>query len=382
MPDEQPKARKKWWRSKFFVFIALLAIGCSIFVGMCIRQYSINQDLIEVLDRTGNSYDFGNIENGTLRELLWDLDWYDFVTQLRPPESIAIDGGINLELWSVLQKQTAVRSLEFVKGKANDLLTKFVQQQTNLRELEFKFVDLSETGLDPIQNLTTLESLILIYSENCGSYGALTSLTNLQNLELLNVGDIANKPSEFRYVSKCHQLRSLNLSNIEVVHADFSLNDWPHLTRLGLGNMNLGDRELKEISQLTSLDLVTLINLPITSETIKQLSGLSLLDSLNLAKCRRIDDEAIPALAQLPVLNWLFIRETGITKKGVAMLAKSPSLEWLKLDGKQVGNEFVELLPKFPKLTSLDIELEDDEMIAWSKDDLIKIRPSLNVDFD
>src|SRR5262249_32354175 len=56
---------------------------------------------------------------------------------------------------------------------------------------------------------------------------------------------------------------------------------------------------------------------------IEKLKALPKLERLSLQSCRRVDDEAMAALAQLPALKAVDLKGTSVTEKGIATLKAS-----------------------------------------------------------
>lgn len=113
------------------------------------------------------------------------------------------------------------------------------------------------------------------------------------------------------------------------------------------------DRVMTRIKRLQGLKELSLYYTNITARGLKQLAGLSHLESLKLPT--GIDDQGINevAVAQLPNLRALHLYRHEATDEGLAVLAEIPSLEELTLTSRRMSDAAVAHLARLPKLCSL-----------------------------
>lgn len=114
--------------------------------------------------------------------------------------------------------------------------------------------------------------------------------------------------------------------------------------------------ELSIVSDLRSLRVLNLVGVPVTTESIEQMTGCPQLESLAV-RGRSIDGQTLAAIvAQFPSLRRLYLAETAIDGDSLSHLKKLSDLERLSLSGANIRDADVETLASLPKLEWLSLD--------------------------
>lgn len=213
-----------------------------------------------------------------------------------------------------------------------------------------KYLDISKAkvpDLDPIRNLSKLESLIAGRSQ-INSIEPIRYMPNLRTLDISGtlVSDI--KPME-----GVESLEILNLSDSRVD----SIQVLSRLTRLRELNISgLDISELHPLNQLKNLEVIELSRLKLTS-----LRGIQDLPSV---KRLSIDQTLVNDLAEISnllTLEYISLENTGVSS--LKPLENLPELRMVYCDKTQIGRaeamDFMQLRP------SVRVIYESQELMAW-----------------
>jgi internalin A len=132
------------------------------------------------------------------------------------------------------------------------------------------------------------------------------------------------------------------------------LKELKQLTSLNLGATKVtaaGVKELKELKQLTSLDLTWTWG---TAAVLKELKDFKQLTSLNLA-AGGVTNASLKELKDLKQLTSLNLNFTGVTDAGMKELADLKQLTSLNLGNTDVGDAGLKELKHLKQLTTLDL---------------------------
>jgi len=113
------------------------------------------------------------------------------------------------------------------------------------------------------------------------------------------------------------------------------------------------DTCMLHIAHLTGLKELDLANTNITSEGMKHITKLQLLERLTLPKTIR--SSGLSYVAQLKSLKRLYFKENRVTNAGLRHLSKLTSLEELELGGEHIGDAGLVHLAKLKQLKYLTI---------------------------
>ncbi|HEV7281683.1 MAG TPA: hypothetical protein VGN57_15885 [Pirellulaceae bacterium] len=206
---------------------------------------------------------------------------------------------------------------------------------------------LTRAGLAELSALSPIDHLICHSAP--GAPDLLESVDAIPDLRTLHGITLYLSLPAAEAIAKLERLESLQLHILGGVHPQ-ALEPALRLPRLKTLVLNgpgvaLGDEELKQVAQMTDLEVLSLASSEAT-------------------------DAALAELARLPRLRSLHIGSTGPTNAGVAMLAKIATLEAVDLVGWNVDDGALDSLRKLPKLKvlSVDDKLSLDALVKFRKD--------------
>ncbi|XP_009626037.1 uncharacterized protein [Nicotiana tomentosiformis] len=93
----------------------------------------------------------------------------------------------------------------------------------------------------------------------------------------------------------------------------------------------------------------------INNSAIWAITGMTNLKELDLSRCSKITDTGIRHLTSIPILEHLWIPETGVTNDGVILLSSLTNLSVLDLGGLLVSDSALDNLKVLRKLQHLDL---------------------------
>lgn len=199
-----------------------------------------------------------------------------------------------------------------------------------LKKLNVHGTKISDTTLDHIAGITTIESLD-VGSAMITDVG-LDRLSALTNLKELTMGGNELGDAGLQSLRQLPGLTYLDLNGRQGTDS----NVW---------TLSMSDRgldallTLKELRELrfgcTSLGVgiegtrfATVSMMSVTSRWLERMKAYPKLEKLKLQGCDRVGDEAIPILAAFPALNELDLKGTAVTAKGLAVLrAAKPKIK-------------------------------------------------------
>ena len=130
-----------------------------------------------------------------------------------------------------------------------------------------------------------------------------------------------------------------------------SSNPWNSLT-IGLRGRWLISKELAELKQLASLNLQ--LGPRSTDKGVRELKECTQITSLDLG-WTKVTDDGLKDLAELRRLTWLDLGLTKVTDVGVAELRELKQLTYLNLVGTRVRDEGVQELKVLSELKELNL---------------------------
>jgi hypothetical protein len=185
----------------------------------------------------------------------------------------------------------------------------------HLKRVNLRGTHITDTALEHLAAIETLESIDVGFAQ-VTDVGP-DRLAGLPHLKELTLG--GNKLTDIGLQPLRHLqgLTYLDLSGLQ--RADS-----------GLWSVNLGDRGIETIATLTELRELRLVGMPVSAASMEKLKGLTKLESISLQGCKRIGDDAVPALAALPALRVADLKGTGLTEAGFqALRAARPGVRAL-----------------------------------------------------
>lgn len=180
-----------------------------------------------------------------------------------------------------------------------------VKNWKKLKRLNLRGAKITDTTLEHIANVTTLESLDIGFAQITDvGLDRLTPLTNLKELVIAG-----NKLTDtgLQSLRQLPSLTSLTLGGSQ-------------RTDSGLWAISLTEQGLDAIITLKDLRELRLDGMPVTARWLEKLKALDKLERLNLQGCKRLGDEATPALAAWPSLRVIDLKGTAVTETSLASL--------------------------------------------------------------
>lgn len=196
-----------------------------------------------------------------------------------------------------------VRDLVFFAAggpTCNDAIVNEVLNCKSLKSLTLAFTDLKSATLQRIANLTELESLTMTGSKIDNEF--LASLSKLQKLRKLRLNETSLDKADLSALA--------NLERLEVLE----LGDW-NLKPGAIETIAANHPHLKELS---------IVRGPLSENSMRKISSLQELDTLELSYCN-IDDEIAKAFVETPpvCLRRLFLSSSVLSEKGEDLLRSS-----------------------------------------------------------
>jgi internalin A len=149
--------------------------------------------------------------------------------------------------------------------------------------------------------------------------------------------------------------------NLSLGHTDVS-EDLPHnlrgcalLSYVALSSARIDGDALGALSALPAVTSLGMQDCEITDEQLRDLVKMPALKRVALRHCTRIGDDALLYLGQIPKLDSVDIRETGITGAGLKFLGGLRSLQFLNLSGTPLADDALANVSALPVLAMLDV---------------------------
>ena len=197
-----------------------------------------------------------------------------------------------------------------------------VKRWKKLKRLNVRGAKISDTTLEHISGITTLES-VDVGSALVTDVG-LERLASLPNLKELSIGGNEMGDAGLQALRQIPGLTYLDLSGRQGTDS----NIWAiNMTDAGLDSV-LSLKELRELRLgcvavgvgIEGQRFATVSTMNVTSRWLERMKALPKLERLKLQGCDKVGDDAIPALAALPNLREVDLKGTAVTEQGVAAL--------------------------------------------------------------
>jgi len=266
----------------------------------------------------------------------------DWVTALDGKAETAPDGSI--------------RALSFRRGWVSDADLDRIAQLDKLERLDLSETRVTDLGMLKLKDLKNVRELNLFYAELVTDEGlaamrswpkierinargtkvtdnTLALLAGKTTLTALDIGFAEVTDSGLQHLSTLPNLRSLSFGGNKLTEVGLQvLRTLPQLESLdlsgkqrtdsGLWTLGTTDLGLDPIAMVSGLRELNLSGLGITSRGLSKLKPLAKLERLDLHGCKRVGNEAVPAVAALTALAWVDVRDTAFTADGVAGLRR------------------------------------------------------------
>lgn len=197
-----------------------------------------------------------------------------------------------------------------------------VKEWKNLKRLNVHGTKISDTTLDHISGVTTIEA-VDVGSSLVTDVG-IERLSSLPNLKELTIGGNELGDAGLQALRLLPGLTYLDLngrqgtdSNVWTIsmsdrglEALLTLKDLREL-RFGCTTLGVG----REGTRFATVNMMS-----VTSRWLEQMKVLTKLERLKLQGCDRVDDESMNVLAGYPSLQVVDLKGSGVTEKGIAAL--------------------------------------------------------------
>jgi len=183
-----------------------------------------------------------------------------------------------------------------------------VKNWKHLKRLNLRGTKVTDTTLEHLANVTTLESLDVGFAQITDV--GLDRLTSLPNLKELVIGGNKLTDVGLQALRQFPGLTSLSLGGSQ-------------RTDSGLWAVSLTELGLDSITTLKELRELRLDGMPVSARWLEKLKTLDKLERLGLQGCKRLGDDAAPLLASWPALRVLDLKGTTVTEKGLADLRRA-----------------------------------------------------------
>jgi len=181
-------------------------------------------------------------------------------------------------------------------------------------------------------------------------------LSDLEKLQIFNYRELNDEMAAKLAALKKLSALALTNSVINDATVDLIVKSFPNLVELDLSsNTNMSSGVLKQISQLTKLQRLTLVQNQFNDIGSQQLPKLANLRSLDLRGNMEAGDMTMEVVGALPKLSALKHRSTAVTDFGLEKLCESKTLDSLLLQDFIITDQSGAFLAKLPKLSQLEI---------------------------
>jgi Leucine-rich repeat (LRR) protein len=177
-----------------------------------------------------------------------------------------------------------------------------IKDWKHLKRINLRGTHITDTTLEHLAGIETLESIDVGFAQ-ITDVGP-DRLAGLPHLKELTLG--GNKLTDVGLQPLRH-LQTLTYLDIGGVQR----------TDSGLWSINLGDRGIETIATLRELRELRLAGTAVSAASIEKLDTLNKLERIELQGCKRIGDDAAPAMAALPALQIADLKGTAFTEAGV-----------------------------------------------------------------
>ena len=203
-----------------------------------------------------------------------------------------------------------------------------------LKILNLRSARLSDKGLEALRRAPKLRQLHL--TNNAFSDAAMSTISRMEDIELIDL-------------RSCSEITDVGIAQLASL---------PRLRVLRLGSDQINDQTLQVLNRFKTLDALSLEDANITDEGLSKLQGPSIKE-LSLARCFMVTDDGMKTIATLPKLERLYLRDMGITDDGIISLSANDNLRAnlraVRLLDIMTGDRAAAALARLPRLASLHL---------------------------
>ena len=226
---------------------------------------------------------------------------------------------------------------------------------TKLSTLEVRNDRLDAEGCEHLSKLGELRSLTLITGEFNGD--GLSHFAQLSNLTRLGLGRSEQHWSEIglKQLATLTQLRELIISGDDDTLEQIA--QLPKLQTLSVTGGEITDRGFRHLTALRELRELRCWKMPVTFECLEAISQIRTLDSLSLNQTS-ISRDGIDKLGSLPLLRTISIQRTKpeeLSADGIAEFRTLKNLRSLSITAFELTTEEISALGKLTQLQELTV---------------------------
>ncbi len=220
------------------------------------------------------------------------------LSQLRPDPNKPFP----IEELRIVARFKHLRSISAPEYGSNDDFVSRLVKLRSLEEMNLNSSSLSDKGLAKLVRLPKLTDLDLRWCKHLTdrSFNSFSKMRQLRKLDIAYSGNFSD--------SGISRLKAL-----------------PNLRELSIGGLKRATpKGLKALDHLLNLKRLSMGDMAVDSSTIRSISKLSKLASLDFDNVRGLDDQLILALSNLKTIEWLsFLQCKGVTAEGAERLRLS-----------------------------------------------------------
>jgi len=240
--------------------------------------------------------------------------------------------------------------------KPRDACMKHITRLTGLKRLEIMYTDITARGIQQIEKLKSLETLVIAGKLDDAGLAVISKLPSLKYLYIQHQSQITN--AGMRHLDRLKGLEELVISGDMVgdeglVH----LSKLPRLRYLKLHGQRFTDEgmiHLRKIPNLKSLQVYRLTQL--TDKALMHISACDNLETVSFHFNENITDKGAEYLSTMKSLKRLDINKAQMTGEGLKYLSQIKSLEHLDLPSQILGDRELAYLSSLGNLRDLRLD--------------------------
>jgi hypothetical protein len=261
--------------------------------------------------------------------------------------------------------------IEIVERSLDADILRELAQISGLTDLRFKKTDLNDSDLAALAALSGLQKLSISYSRITNS--GLLQLKPLKQLRCLNLANVAATAQGVAELAKeLPELEELRIDTLTIESGAIDLLvRSSHLKLFSAANTNLSDDGLRSLSQMDTLQTVSISSTQVTAAGFAKISQLSRLTTLHADGNVRVNNEAIGYIARCPALQELTLGRTSANGFAVNHLSAMKGLKLLDLSN-----------CNFSATAAADLQsrLPGCEVKPWGKGESVAVTTPVSVD--
>ncbi|WP_197441396.1 leucine-rich repeat domain-containing protein [Thalassoglobus neptunius] len=263
--------------------------------------------------------------------------------ELPPPERTAQQLA---EVSELSEGQETIVALDLTSGLLGDVDLQPISKLSNLRSLNLTKVPISGAGLNALAGLDQLEELILDSTQVGDDVGDV--LKQMKSLKVLSLRQTGISDQVFTSLAKIPQLEVLHLDGNKVLRGkDFAIfveqGSFQSLKELTAADSQLGFYGFRTADRLTNLEVLKISNSGVHDGALEPISGCQKLRELDLSS-NNIGDAGIVPLKKLKALESLKLAGCqSVTNDALVTIRTMKQLKLLDLTGTDCSRAALEL---------------------------------------